>query len=85
LDDVCKEKDHSLTVGGKKRVVIGDLYWTVSEVIEWVQSWLGSTLDPCEQLLVLPRFHARRRDFLAVYGAAVMDNGLAGILDGYHQ
>jgi hypothetical protein len=85
LDGVGEEKDDQLTVSGEKRTLIGDLYWTVSEVLEWVQFWLRSTLDPCEQLLFLPRFHARRRDFLAVYGAAVTDDSRTGVFDAYHQ
>ncbi|KAK4033346.1 heterokaryon incompatibility protein-domain-containing protein [Parachaetomium inaequale] len=47
--------------------MIGDLYWTLSEVIEWAHAWLDATLNPDEQLLFLPQFNAKRRDILPVY------------------
>jgi hypothetical protein len=53
---------------------IGDLYWTLSDVIEWAQNWLDATLNPDEQLLFLPRFNSRRRDILPVYLALIHED-----------
>ncbi|KAK3309968.1 heterokaryon incompatibility protein-domain-containing protein [Chaetomium strumarium] len=74
LDNVCEEREDPLdmTYPPLKRAVIGDLYWTVDEVIESVQSWLDSALDANEQLLFLPRLNTKRRDFLPVYTAVMM-------------
>lgn len=49
--------------------VVGELYWTLYDVIESVHSWLNSTLEPREQLLCFAK--AKHRDLLPVYQAAL--------------
>jgi hypothetical protein len=52
---------------------VGDVYWTLWEVIERVRTWLDDALDPEEQLFFLPRWSATHRDLLNIYWATVLD------------
>ncbi|GAB1316893.1 Heterokaryon incompatibility domain-containing protein [Madurella fahalii] len=49
--------------------VVGELYWTVYEVIENTRAWLNAMLEPPEQLLFFAK--ARHQDLLSIYQAAL--------------
>ncbi|KAK4234976.1 hypothetical protein C8A03DRAFT_37191 [Achaetomium macrosporum] len=46
---------------------VGDVYCTLSEVIDRAQAWLDAALDPDEQLFFLPRWSVTHRDLLNLY------------------
>ncbi|RYP41674.1 hypothetical protein DL767_000879 [Monosporascus sp. MG133] len=52
--------------------VVGRLYWTLYEVIESIQGWLSTALEPQEQLFFLEKLN--HQDVLPVYQAA-LDKG----------
>jgi hypothetical protein len=65
---------------------VGDLYWTLSEVITWGRTWLDAPVSPDEQLLFLPLFNSKRRDMLPFYLALIHADGeVDAVVNTYKQ
>lgn len=64
--------------------VVGELHWTLCEVIERAQVWLNSRLTPEEQVLFLPKHSSTPKDSLSVYWA-LLEERPNSVVDAYKR